>query len=50
MKKAIIYCRVSTEKSEQESSLKRQENELKQLANEYQLEVVDDDWGKSKWI
>ncbi|GAE34708.1 site-specific recombinase [Halalkalibacter akibai JCM 9157] len=41
MNKAIIYCRVSTEKSDQETSLKRQEQELKQLANEYQLEVVE---------
>ncbi|TWI59346.1 YneB family resolvase-like protein [Halalkalibacter nanhaiisediminis] len=41
MKKAIIYCRVSTEKNEQESSLQRQEKELRQLANEYELEVVE---------
>lgn len=37
--KAIIYCRVSTNKDTQESSLKRQEEELIQLANQYQFEV-----------
>lgn len=41
MNKALIYCRVSTEKSEQESSLKRQASELQKLAKEHQLEVVD---------
>ena len=38
--KAIIYCRVSTTKDTQETSLKRQEEELTQLANQYQFEVI----------
>jgi DNA invertase Pin-like site-specific DNA recombinase len=38
--KAIIYCRVSTNKETQESSLQRQEEELIQLAAKYQFEVV----------
>ncbi|WML43809.1 recombinase family protein [Neobacillus sp. PS3-40] len=38
--KAIIYCRVSTNKETQESSLHRQEEELIQLAAENQFEVV----------
>jgi DNA invertase Pin-like site-specific DNA recombinase len=38
--RAIIYCRVSTTKETQETSLKRQEDELTQLANQYQFEVV----------
>jgi DNA invertase Pin-like site-specific DNA recombinase len=38
--KAIIYCRVSTTKETQETSLKRQEEELVQLANQYNFEVV----------
>jgi DNA invertase Pin-like site-specific DNA recombinase len=33
MKKAVIYCRVSTEKEAQESSLERQEEELLALSN-----------------
>ncbi|WP_040205112.1 YneB family resolvase-like protein [Neobacillus jeddahensis] len=37
--KAIIYCRVSTNKDTQETSLKRQEEELIQLANQYQFEI-----------
>jgi DNA invertase Pin-like site-specific DNA recombinase len=37
--KAIIYCRVSTNKETQESSLKRQEEELMQLANTYHSEI-----------
>jgi DNA invertase Pin-like site-specific DNA recombinase len=37
--KAIIYCRVSTNKVTQESSLKRQEEELMQLANTYHFEI-----------
>ncbi|MCM3113860.1 recombinase family protein [Neobacillus sp. MER 74] len=37
--KAIIYCRVSTNKETQETSLKRQEEELTQLAHSYQFEV-----------
>lgn len=38
--KAIIYCRVSTTKETQETSLKRQEEELIQLAKQYQFDVV----------
>ncbi|KGX87569.1 YneB family resolvase-like protein [Pontibacillus litoralis] len=38
--KAIIYCRVSTEKEAQVSSLKRQRIELTQLAEENEFEVV----------
>jgi DNA invertase Pin-like site-specific DNA recombinase len=38
--RAIIYCRVSTNKVTQETSLKRQEEELTQLAKQYQFEVV----------
>lgn len=37
--KAIIYCRVSTNKETQETSLKRQEEELIQLAHQYHFEV-----------
>lgn len=37
--KAIIYCRVSTNKETQETSLKRQEEELIQLAGRYQFEI-----------
>ena len=40
MKKAIIYCRVSTEKETQASSLERQEQELLHLAEVLSLEVV----------
>ncbi|WP_019242188.1 MULTISPECIES: YneB family resolvase-like protein [Bacillus] len=40
MKRAIIYCRVSTEKETQETSLKRQEQELNQLAHQLSFEVV----------
>lgn len=38
--KAIIYCRVSTDKKEQESSLKRQRQELYQLADRYGIEIT----------
>lgn len=38
--KAIIYCRVSTNKQEQETSLKRQKEELCKLANSYDMEVL----------
>ncbi|QDP40282.1 YneB family resolvase-like protein [Radiobacillus deserti] len=38
---AIIYCRVSTEKEEQEPSLKRQKQELIELARHYQFHIVD---------
>jgi DNA invertase Pin-like site-specific DNA recombinase len=37
---AVIYCRVSTTKETQETSLQRQEEELVQLAKEHQLEIV----------
>lgn len=37
---AIIYCRVSTTKETQETSLQRQENELLSLANKYHYKVV----------
>lgn len=40
MVNAIIYCRVSTNKETQETSLKRQEEELTQLASQYQFNVV----------
>ncbi|KGP73499.1 YneB family resolvase-like protein [Pontibacillus yanchengensis] len=38
--KAIIYCRVSTEKETQVSSLKRQRLELEELAQNYNFEVI----------
>lgn len=38
--KAIIYCRVSTTKEEQETSLERQREELERLAEQYRFEVV----------
>lgn len=38
--KAIVYCRVSTNKKEQESSLKRQKEELLQFAYANEIEVV----------
>ncbi|WP_047985210.1 YneB family resolvase-like protein [Ornithinibacillus californiensis] len=38
--KAIIYCRVSTDKKVQETSLSRQKEELYQLATRYQFSVV----------
>ncbi|WP_066369805.1 YneB family resolvase-like protein [Neobacillus fumarioli] len=37
--KAIIYCRVSTNKETQETSLQRQEEELIQLARQYNFEI-----------
>ncbi|MGG6431843.1 YneB family resolvase-like protein [Anoxybacillus sp. D401a] len=37
---AIIYCRVSTTKETQETSLQRQKAELEQLAAEYEMNVV----------
>ena len=39
-KKAIIYCRVSTQKSEQETSLERQEKELYEFAQRFDMEVI----------
>ncbi|MGG3928292.1 recombinase family protein [Metabacillus fastidiosus] len=38
--RAVIYCRVSTNKTEQESSLKRQKEELLQLAEKNNVTVV----------
>ncbi|MFJ7677866.1 recombinase family protein [Peribacillus sp. NPDC097198] len=38
--KAVIYCRVSTEKETQETSLARQEEELVKLAEHNDMEVV----------
>ena len=40
MKQAIIYCRVSTDKDTQATSLERQEQELLKLADELSLSVV----------
>jgi DNA invertase Pin-like site-specific DNA recombinase len=40
MVNAIIYCRVSTNKDTQETSLRRQEEELVLLAKQYHFEVV----------
>jgi DNA invertase Pin-like site-specific DNA recombinase len=37
---AIIYCRVSTNKETQETSLRRQEEELTQLAGQYHFNVL----------
>lgn len=39
--RAVVYARVSTEKDEQETSLKRQKNELLKLAAENGMEVVE---------
>jgi DNA invertase Pin-like site-specific DNA recombinase len=39
--KAIIYCRVSTEKETQDTSIERQEIELKSFAKEKGYEVVE---------
>ncbi|WP_079529993.1 YneB family resolvase-like protein [Halobacillus hunanensis] len=39
--KAVLYCRVSTEKEAQVSSLKRQRSELMQLAEHQSIEIVD---------
>ncbi|KAA9021827.1 YneB family resolvase-like protein [Niallia endozanthoxylica] len=38
--KAIVYCRVSTEKETQETSLQRQEEELLELADQNHFDVV----------
>lgn len=38
--KAIIYCRVSTTKQTQETSLERQEEELIMLARRYRFDVI----------
>ncbi|HEY4601643.1 MAG TPA: recombinase family protein [Cerasibacillus sp.] len=39
--KAIIYCRVSTNKQTQETSLERQEQELTELANQFDFNVIN---------
>ncbi|WP_257350515.1 YneB family resolvase-like protein [Pseudalkalibacillus decolorationis] len=39
--KAVIYCRVSTDKETQVSSLQRQESELKQLADTLNITIVE---------
>src|SRR5690625_4001914 len=39
--KAIIYCRVSTMKKEQETSLARQKSELNKLADRYHFTIID---------
>ncbi|MCM3717058.1 YneB family resolvase-like protein [Fictibacillus phosphorivorans] len=39
--KAIIYCRVSTDKDEQSTSIERQKTELLKLADQFHLEVLD---------
>ncbi|KIL47817.1 YneB family resolvase-like protein [Jeotgalibacillus campisalis] len=39
--KVIVYCRVSTEKESQETSLKRQEEELISLAQRNGFEIID---------
>ncbi|TMN23652.1 YneB family resolvase-like protein [Lentibacillus cibarius] len=39
--RAIIYCRVSTDKKTQETSLHRQKEELLQLANRYAFTIVE---------
>lgn len=38
--KAVIYCRVSTDKEEQETSLERQREELERLAEQHGFEVA----------
>lgn len=38
---AIIYCRVSTNKEAQETSIKRQCEELTQLANKHNMDIVE---------
>ncbi|MFF2449756.1 recombinase family protein [Neobacillus sp. NPDC058068] len=38
--RAIIYCRVSTEKITQDTSLKRQKEELENLAKNHKFEVI----------
>ncbi|GAB2548497.1 YneB family resolvase-like protein [Gracilibacillus alcaliphilus] len=39
MRRAIIYCRVSTEKETQETSIKRQREELERFAKQQRLEI-----------
>ncbi|MFC0271439.1 recombinase family protein [Metabacillus herbersteinensis] len=38
---AVIYCRVSTKKESQETSLERQKEELLKLAQDYNLSIAD---------
>ncbi|WP_093212286.1 YneB family resolvase-like protein [Sediminibacillus albus] len=38
--KAVIYCRVSTEKEEQETSLKRQKHELLEMAKSKNMKII----------
>ncbi len=40
MTKAIIYCRVSTDKHTQETSIIRQQQELRTFADRYHMEVI----------
>jgi DNA invertase Pin-like site-specific DNA recombinase len=39
--RAVLYCRVSTKKEVQETSLERQRAELMKLASRYRFEVID---------
>ncbi|WLR43456.1 recombinase family protein [Bacillus carboniphilus] len=39
--RALVYCRISTNKQQQETSLSRQKEELLLLANQYHFEVVE---------
>jgi len=39
--KAIIYCRVSTNKKTQETSIRRQKEELTDIARRYQYKIID---------
>ncbi|RWZ60401.1 recombinase family protein [Halobacillus fulvus] len=39
--RVILYCRVSTEKETQVSSLRRQKAELEKMASHHQMDVVD---------
>ncbi|WP_163536875.1 recombinase family protein [Gracilibacillus sp. YIM 98692] len=41
MKDVVIYCRVSTEKEEQETSLSRQQQELESFAALYDFNVIE---------
>ena len=40
MKKAVIYCRVSTEKEQQQTSLQRQREELLELAKSMDYKTI----------
>lgn len=39
--RAILYCRVSTNKQVQQTSLRRQENELRKLAHDKEIKIID---------